>query len=110
MRYVYYIDNEKYTTENYDEVPIYEISSPDENTPVFENLITGQKLWCLKGFIWHRLTGPALIECNGFEEFYLNDKKYYYVREWINNHPNPDLYFDAIGLNETDKILWYLKN
>jgi hypothetical protein len=108
---IYYIDGEKFTSDNSDEISIRKISSPNENTPAWENTKTGEKLWCEKGFIWHRLTGPAEITSDGREEFWLDKKYYETVKEWINNHPNPDLYFNAIGiLTETDKVLWYLKN
>jgi hypothetical protein len=108
---VYYVDGEKFTTENYDEISIRKISSPNENTPAWENLKTGEKLWMKKGFVRHRLTGPAEITSDGREEFWLYKKYYENVKDWINNHPNPDLYFNAIGiLTETDIVLWDLKN
>jgi hypothetical protein len=110
MTYVYYIDGNKFTTDDYADIPMHDISSPDENTPAYENLLTGYKVWCEKGFSWHRLTGPAYIDANGFKEFWLNDKEYKNDEEWIKDHPNPDLYFDAIGLTETDRVLWFLQN
>jgi hypothetical protein len=111
MRYIYYVNGKKFTTDFYYRVPWGEVSSYSENTPAYEDTLTGEKLWCLKGIIYHRLTGPAFIRGDGSIEFYLNDKRYENVKEWINNHPNPDLYFNAIGVfTETDKILWYLKN
>jgi hypothetical protein len=111
MRFIYYIDGEKFTTNNYDEVPIYEISFLDENTPALEDLKTGHKRWCFKGRILHRLTGPAHIADNGVEDFWLNGIYYRRIKEWIKVHPNPDLYFDAIGIKtETDKVIWYLQN
>jgi hypothetical protein len=61
MTYVYYIDSEKFTTDDWDGIPWDKISSPDEQTPAWENLITGEKIWCLKGNKFHRLTGPATI-------------------------------------------------
>jgi hypothetical protein len=108
--YIYYIDKEKFTTSNYDEIPWEFISSPDENTPAHENLLIGFKEWCKKGYILHRLTGPANIWYDESEEFWLNGKKYENVKEWIKNHPNPDLYFDFLGLSETDRVLWFLQN
>jgi hypothetical protein len=110
MTYVYYIDGKKYTTNNFYKIPLDNISSLNENTPAFENLLNGYRFWCSKDRILHRLTGTALIYHDKSEYFYLNDKSYVNIKEWINNHPNPDLYFDAIGLNETDKILWLLQN
>jgi hypothetical protein len=110
MRYIYYIDDEKFTTDDKNEIPWEEISSPNEDTPAIQQLNSKYKLWCKKGFIGHRLTGVALIRTDGTEYFYLNDKRYENIKEWINNHPNPDLYFDALGMTETDKVLWFLQN
>jgi hypothetical protein len=68
------------------------------------------KLWCLKGWKFHRLTGPAIID-NKRNEYWLNGKKYENIHSWLRNHPNPDIYFQAIGvITETDKILWFLQN
>jgi hypothetical protein len=110
MRYIYYIDGKKFTTDYYVNVPIYEISNPVENTPAFEDTLSGEKIWCLKGRCFHRLTGPVHVTDNGVEDFWLNGIYYPRIKEWIAFHPDPDLYFNAIGLNETDKVLWYLKN
>ncbi len=111
MKIFYYVNGKNFITNDLDEIPWGKISSPNENIPAFEDLETGEKLWCKKGIIYHRLTGPAFIRGDGSIEFYLNDKNYNNAREWINDHPNPDLYFDAIGLKtETDKILWFLQN
>ena len=110
MSYIYYFDGKKHITKNVNEIPIYEISSPDDKTPAYENLTTGEKVWCLKGDFWHRLTGPARIYPNGRETFWLNDKLYENIHAWLKDHPNPDLYFDALGMTETDKILWFLQN
>jgi hypothetical protein len=108
---VYYIDGEKFTTEDYTIVSKLDISSPNEEIPAFENLESGYKFWCLTNLCWHRLKGPAKFYSNGFKEFYLNGKCYENIREWIKDHPNPDLYFQSIGvITETDKVLWYLKN
>jgi hypothetical protein len=108
--FVYYIDGKRYTTNDYDSIPWLEFSSPDENTPALENLKTGFKVWCKRGSIYHRLTGPAKIWSDGTEKFCLNDKKYDNVKDWLKDHPNPELYFDAIGLNETERVLWFLQN
>jgi hypothetical protein len=111
MTYVYYIDGEKFTTDGYDNIPFDNISSPDEETPAYEDLSDGFKAWCLKGRILHRLTGPAYILRNGIEQYFLNGKDYDNVHDWIKDHPNPDLYFNAIGIfTETDKVLWFLQN
>jgi hypothetical protein len=91
-KYVYYIDGEKFTTENYNEIPWLKISSPDENTPAYEK-INGPKIWYVKGDFWHRLTGPAYICPNRKEEFYLNGKRYANVYSWLKNHPNQDKSF-----------------
>jgi hypothetical protein len=110
MHIIYYVDGKQYKTDYYSNVPWEDISSPDENTPAIENLETGLKFWCKKQFFRHRLTGPARIRSDGKEEFYLNEKRYENIREWINDHPNPDLYFNALGMTETDKVLWFLQN
>jgi hypothetical protein len=47
---VYYIDGEKFITNGSDEIPWQEISSPNEQTPAFENLKTGNKNWVEKGW------------------------------------------------------------
>ncbi len=90
MRYIYYIDNKKFTTDNYNTIPFDEISSPNENTPAAENLKTNEKLWCEKGFIKHRLTGPAHIRSNGKIQFWLNDYFYDNIHKWLSIHPNQD--------------------
>jgi hypothetical protein len=110
MTYIYYIDNEKFTTDNYFDIPRYHVSSPDENTPALQDLNSEHKVWCEKGRILHRLTGPAYILRNGIEQYFLNGKDYDNVHDWIKDHPNPDIYFDAIGLNETERVLWFLQN
>jgi hypothetical protein len=110
MRYIYYIDGEKFKTNSMNEKTQFKISSFDENTPAFEDLITGQKLWCNKGLILHRLTGPADIFYS-LNIFFLNGKRYETIKDWLKDHPEPDLYFHNIGVfTETDKVLWYLQN
>jgi hypothetical protein len=46
--FIYYIDNEKLTTDNDNTIPFDNISSPDENTAALENLNSQYKLWCEK--------------------------------------------------------------
>jgi hypothetical protein len=113
MSYVYYVDGEKFITNLIRNVPWDEISSFNEETPALEDLSDGYKEWCLKGRIRHRLTGPAVIwpNANNVKDFYLNENYYKSVRDWINDHPNSDLYFQIIGVfTETDKVLWFLQN
>jgi hypothetical protein len=69
MRFVYYIDGEKFTTDDIDNVPFYEIFSPNEETPAYQELESGEKLWCEKGYIWHRLIGPAVIYADETVQF-----------------------------------------
>jgi hypothetical protein len=109
MTYIYFIDKKKFTTNKYGEIPWKDISSLDENAPAYEST-SGTKLWCKKGRILHRLIGPAYISRNGIEQYFLNGKDYDNVHDWIKDHPNPDIYFDAIGLNETERVLWFLQN
>jgi hypothetical protein len=88
MKFVYYIDGKKYKIDAYSKIPHDKISSPDENTPAFEDLSTGEKLWCNEKDFWHRLTGPAYIEPNGSYYFYLNGEYYSNIKEWLKDHPN----------------------
>jgi hypothetical protein len=90
MKFIYYVDGEKFTTDVWDEIPWDEMSSLDENTPAWEDLTDGSKEWCKKGRIWHRLTGPALIDFDGTEYFWLNGKEYKNFQAWLNAHPNQD--------------------
>jgi hypothetical protein len=109
--FVYYVNGQRFETDNFGKIPWFDISSPNENTPALEDLSDGYKEWCLKGRIRHRLIGPSVLYSNGNYDFFLNENYYETVNEWIKAHPNPDLYFDAIGVyTETDKILWYLQN
>jgi hypothetical protein len=109
LRFIYYIDGEKFTTEDKFSNSLWKkISSPDDNTPAFETS-NGYKFYCHLDEQIYRLNGPAEITSDGREDFYLNGKRYETIKEWINDHPNPDLYFDAIGLNETERVLWFLK-
>jgi hypothetical protein len=87
MTYIYYIDGEKFIS---DKVLWFEISSPNEQTPALENLITGVKEWVVKGYTYHRLTGPAYIASNGTKYFYLNGKRYENIHDWLKDHPNQD--------------------
>jgi hypothetical protein len=111
MTFIYYIDGEKFTTnDNWYKVAKYNVSSPNENIPAIEDLNSEYKIWYLKGQICHRLTGPALIHTGGNKEFWLNGEYYDNVKYWLKDHTNPDLYFDALGMDETDKVLWFLQN
>jgi hypothetical protein len=110
MRYIYYIDGEKFTTDRED-IPWEDIYSPNDNTSAFENLLTGHKIWCKRGFIRHCLIGPATIWPDGSEYFFINGEPYENIHDWLKDHPNPTLYFHKIGVfTETDKVLWYLQN
>jgi hypothetical protein len=86
----YFIDGNEFTTQNYFEIPINQISSPNEQTPAFEDLKNKIKFWCLKGWLLHRLTGPAVIRSDGYKEFWLNGKYYKNVKDWLSDHPNQD--------------------
>jgi hypothetical protein len=90
MNYIYYVDGKKYKTKEGYKIPFDKISSPDENTPAYEDLESGEKIWTEKGRIWHRLTGPAIIWPDGSYDFYLNDKKYQNIHDWLKDHPNQD--------------------
>jgi hypothetical protein len=90
MTYIYYIDGKKYTTDNDNKITKYKISSPNEQTPAYENLTTGFKLWLKKGWHWHRLTGPAIVWSDGKNFFCLNGKRYENILYWLKDHPNQD--------------------
>jgi hypothetical protein len=91
MTYIYYIDGKKYIDENYNDNLNGYISSPNEETPAIENLSISYKYWCKKGFIWHRLIGPAYIDYYGTEVFWLNGNYYKNVHTWLEAHPNLSL-------------------
>jgi hypothetical protein len=94
--FVYYIDGKKFTTKKINKIPDNVISTPDENTPALENLLNGFKIWCLKGDIFHRLNGPAVIRSDGTKEFYLNGKYYgKNIHDWLKHHPNQDNTFQV---------------
>jgi hypothetical protein len=95
MSYIYYIDGKKVTTDNLNKIPWNDVSSLDENTPALENLKTGFKVWCLKGLILHRLTGPAYIRSNGKIQFWLNDYFYDSIHKWLFDNPNQDNAFQV---------------
>jgi hypothetical protein len=93
---MYYIDGKKYTTNDWNEIPRYELSSPDENTPALEDLETGYKYWCKKGKFLHRLTGPASINNkDNSGAFWLNGNYYYNFHDWLKVHPNQDNAFQV---------------
>jgi hypothetical protein len=83
---IFYIDGKKYTSKT--NIPWLKVSSPDENTPAYENLVSGFKYWCEKGEIDHRLTGPSTIWADGYLEYWLNGKKYKNIHDWLKEHPN----------------------
>jgi hypothetical protein len=96
MTYIYYIDNEKFTTDNYFDIPRYHVSSPDENTPALQDLNSEHKVWCEKGRILHRLTGPARIYSDRSYSFWLNDKNYFNnIHDWLKDHPKQDNAFQV---------------
>ncbi len=64
-------------------IPWLRISSPDDNTPALEDLSDGYKFWCLKGYVWHRLTGPAEIYPNGNLLYGLNGRIFRNIKGWI---------------------------
>jgi hypothetical protein len=70
MRYIFYVNGEKVTTNDWDEIPRRKVSSPNENTPALESY-SGYKIWCLEGLIIHRLTGPAKFYYSGKYDFFL---------------------------------------
>ncbi len=87
--FVFYVDGKKFTTDNYNKILWDDFSSPDENTPAFENILKGLKVWCLKGFIHHRLTGPSEILGDGTYWFWLDNKFYgKNCHDWLKEHPN----------------------
>ncbi len=95
MTFIYYVDGKKFTKNKWRDVPKYEISSPDENTPAVQLLNSEYKLWCKRGWFWHRLTGPAVITDQGNEQFWLHDKPYENIHDWLMEHPNQDNTFQV---------------
>jgi hypothetical protein len=82
--FIFYIDGRKLVSDNYEDILWGFISSPDENTPAFEDLTTNEKLWCEKGFIMHRLDGPARLWSDETMLFYINDKCYFSnIHDWL---------------------------
>jgi hypothetical protein len=94
LRYIYYIDGEKLSTDSED-IPWNEISSPDEQTPAYENQTIGGRIWCIKGYVWHRLVGPAVILEDGTYQFWLNGLYYENVHDWLKSHPNQSCAFQV---------------
>lgn len=91
-----------------EEIPWDNLHSPNDN-PAYEVLSSGYKSWLFEGQK-HRLSGPAAIWHNDIEQFYLNGI-FYNFKDWILNHPNIDVYLDAIGMTDlTERAIWKLKN
>jgi hypothetical protein len=95
MSYIYYIDGEKFTTVIPYIIPVFKISSPNENTPALENLSTGYKRWCEKGYILHRLNGPSIINPNKPYWFHIKNVRYKNIHDWLLNHPIQDNAFQV---------------
>jgi outer membrane protein assembly factor BamB len=88
---IYYIDGKKFIKSKNKKIPWDYISSPDEQTPAYEDTLTGEKIWCKKLRAYHRLTGPAEIFPDGKKYFYLNSVCYYNdIKYWLSFHPNQD--------------------
>jgi hypothetical protein len=94
MKYIYYIDGEKFTTNYPSEIIIYQISSPDESTPAYEKE-SRFKFWCKKGRIYHRLTGPAVIYTDDRVQFWLSGYYFNNIHSWLKDHPNQDNTFQV---------------
>jgi hypothetical protein len=102
-RFVYYIDGKKFTTENCDEIPFDDISSPNVNTPALKNSSNEYEVWCKKGYVWHRLLGPAAINSIGEKFYYLNGKRYNNIQDWLKEHPNQDENFKKEMIDKYEK-------
>ena len=108
MKYhVYKTKNGEFVTTDLIKIPWDDLHSPNEETPALIST-HGTIQWRFEGKK-HRLSGPAVIWPNGGKRFYLNGNSYDF-KEWIQNHPNIDIYLDAQGMNETAKAIWKLKN
>jgi hypothetical protein len=89
------------TSYNYwSDVPRYEISSPNEFIPAAK-FSDGYKFWWKKGYVWHRLLGPATINSIGEKFYYLNGKRYNNIHDWLNAHPIKMWLFQKLML-----IIW----
>jgi hypothetical protein len=86
--FIYYVNRKKYTTDDEEDIPWHKVSSPNENKPAVEYILTGYKVWCKKRYFRHRLTGPAIIWPDGYLEYWLNWKKYKNIHDWLKDHPN----------------------
>jgi len=91
------IENREIILHYHEEIP--SIIWPSTCGPMIEHYYNGKL---------HRLTGPALygpININGiaiYEEIYYLDGKGYLFNDWFMNHPNKEIYLNAIGI--IDKI------
>jgi hypothetical protein len=92
MTIIYYIDGEKFIVDDWFKIEnmLFDFSSPNEETPAWENLETGKKVWCLKGYRYHRLTGPAIYWASGDYSFGLYGIFYDDIYDWLKIHPNQD--------------------
>jgi hypothetical protein len=73
---------------------ISQLHSPNEETPAFEHLSTGHKQWYFEGKL-HRESGPAKIWTDEEYSFWLNDKVYENVNDWLIDNPNKDKTFQV---------------
>lgn len=82
-----------FETNNHSEIPLDKLQSLNDE-PAIENLIIGYKAWHFEGKC-HRETGPAVIWSDGKYEFWLNGKWYKNINDWLENHINKDIIFQA---------------
>ena len=92
--YIYYTKEGKFETDEHSKIPIHLLHSPNDETPAMEDNYN-DKRWFFEGKV-HRLNGPALIFGTGGKQYYLNGKHYSKFEEWLQNHPNQDVTFQAL--------------
>jgi hypothetical protein len=98
-QFVYFINNQKVETDDFDSIPFDKISSPNEHIPGFQDNKTLHQTWTKENQVLHRLTGPAIFYSNGVNEFWLNGIYFETVNAWLDEHPNQDESFKKEMIN-----------
>jgi hypothetical protein len=89
--YTCYVDGEEINSNDINELPgIFELCSPDDETPALINRKLGFSLWCKKGWIWHRENGPAAMFVDGTKVYWYNHRQFRTIQDFLKHHPNQD--------------------
>lgn len=94
MKYRYTTKEGQIETNDFKQIPFHKLLSLNDE-PAFENLFSGYKGWFFEGNL-HRESGPAQYWSDGNYDFYLNDKKYENMNDWLKDNPNKEIEFQAI--------------